>query len=168
LSVPPCFWLATALFAFPPGPPPLDADKVESTLTFAGRYVMGRVIQDKGGPAAAEVPLRLRDSSKRIIAVVRTDSDGNWLFPLERTGKYEVEIVCGDDVIPMPFPWTAPPPEQTPAVVMLPCCQAAAAAARTPRPLAPDEIPLETIALGVGCLAAAGTMLFLCRLGVPA
>ena len=146
------------------------ADDLEGSLTLSGNVVLVRVFGDKGA-AAADIPLRLRDSDKKIVAVGRTDALGTWSYPLEHGGKFEVEVICGpaeDDLLRMPFSWKAPPTAETPPIVLtLPCCLAASAAAAAPA-APPGDFPIETAALGLGCLGAAGTLLFLRRLGTPA
>jgi hypothetical protein len=145
------------------------ADDLEGSLTLSGNVVLVRVFGDQG-KAAADIPLRLRAADKKIVAAGRTDVSGNWSFPLDGGGKFEVEVICGpadDDVLRMPFSWKGPAPSETPpTILMLPCCMAASAAA--PRPAAPEDFPVETAALGLGCLGAAVTLLFLLRLGIPA
>ena len=164
----PWFAIVLALLA-----DPLDrlrAEDLEGSLTLSGNVVLVRVFGEKTQAAAADIPLRLRDSAKKIVAAGRTDALGNWSYPLEQGGKYEVEVLCGpadDDALAMPFSWKGPTPGDAPAILLtLPCCRTASAAA--PRPLSPDEFPIETAALGIGCLGAAGTLLFLRRLGTPA
>jgi hypothetical protein len=146
------------------------ADDLEGSLTLSGSIVLVRVFGDKG-TAAADIPLRLRDSDKKIVAVGRTDADGAWSYPLDRGGKFEVEVICGpaaDDLLRMPFSWKAPATAETaPTILMLPCCQAASAVSATPA-APPGDFPIETAALGLGCLGAAGTLLLLRRLGTPA
>jgi hypothetical protein len=145
------------------------ADDIEGSLTVTGNVVKVRVSLEKGG-AAADVPLRLYDSAGKIVAAGRSDAQGRWSCPLERSGKYEVEIVCGtapDDVYRLPpVTWTAPEIPATSAVPTLACCRASAL--KSLPPVIPEEFPLETVALGFGCLGAAGSIFYLRRLGSPA
>jgi hypothetical protein len=145
------------------------AEELEGSLTFSGNVLLVRVFNEKG-IGAADIPLRLRDADKKIVAAGRTDVDGNWSFPLEHNGKFEVEAIGGptdDDISRWPISWKGALPSETPPIILtLPCCQSGAASA--PRPASPEDFPIETTALGIGCLGAAGMLLFLRRLGIPA
>jgi hypothetical protein len=163
-------WFAIVLVAAAGPLDRLRAEDLEGSLTLSGNVVLVRVFGEKSQAVAANIPLRLRDAGKKMIAAGRTDALGAWSFPLEQGGKYEVEVLCGpadDDSLVMPFSWKGPLPSDAPAIVLtLPCCRTASAAA--PPPASPDEFPIETAAFGIGCLGAAGTLLFLRRLGTPA
>ena len=145
------------------------AEELEGSLTFSGNVLLVRVLGEKG-IGAPGIPLRLRDADKKIVAAGRTDVHGNWSFPLEHGGKFEVEAIGGpsdDDISRWPISWKGPPPsDPAPMILMLPCCRSGSASA--PRPAVPEEFPIETTALGLGCLGAAGSLLFLRRLGIPA
>jgi hypothetical protein len=162
-------WSAMLLLALCGHTNSLRAEDLEGSVTLSGDVVRVRVFGDKGKPAA-DIPLRLRDSNKKIVAAGRTDLAGSWSYPLEHGGKYEVEIVGGpaeDDLLHWPFSLSGPAPSEPPSVVlMLPCCRAASAAMERPAP--PVDFPIETVALGIGCLGAAGSLLLLLRLGTPA
>jgi hypothetical protein len=155
-------WFAIALLLVGFSTIGARADDIQGSVTLERNVVQVRVVDEKGSPAV-DVPLRLFESKSNLVAAGKSDASGKWSYPLERSGKYEVEIVCspalGDSYRTPPMSWTAPPPT-------LPCCQASALK-KLPTGV-PEEFPLETVAVGLGCLGAAGSVLFLRRLGTPA
>jgi hypothetical protein len=163
------FWTAIVLVALSGPMGNVRADDLEGSLTMAGNVVVVRVFNEKGIPAT-DIPLRLRDSDKKIVAVGRTDAAGAWSYPLDRGGKFEVEVICGpadDDLLHMPFSLKGPTiAEPAPIMLTLPCCRAESA--ETPAAPPPDDFPIETAALGLGCLGGAGALLLLRRLGTLA